>query len=91
MPSNWKIAVAAVMGVALAWFVIACIRAVRKSRRLMTQYRSASAEERAVLDARIQSENELGAYMLPLPLLQVVSAFVLVALMVVLAFLRVLK
>jgi hypothetical protein len=81
MPLRFAIALLVSAG-ALA-FLVACARAVLRSRRLQRLYRMADAEARAALDARVLVEPELGAYMLPVPLWQVVLGLMMVAALVV--------
>jgi NADH:ubiquinone oxidoreductase subunit 6 (subunit J) len=59
--------------------LVACVRAVLRSRRLQRQYRLADPKARAALDARVLGEPELAEYMLPVPLWQVALGLTLVA------------
>jgi hypothetical protein len=83
MPNTAKVAIITALVIAFAWFGAACFRAVRKSRRLASQYGAASPEQRALLEARMASEKELEAYMLPLPRWEVAFGLGFVALMVI--------
>jgi hypothetical protein len=66
----------------LGAFLLACARAVRKSRKLQKLYLEATPEDRARLDARALTEPELAEYMLPVPAWQIVLLFVLIAFLI---------
>lgn len=78
-----RFAIALLVGAGALAFLVACGRAVLRSRRLQRQYQMADLEARAALDARVLVEPELGAYMLPLPRWQVAIGFMTVAALVV--------
>ncbi len=75
-------AIALLIGAGALAFLVACARAVLRSRRLQRQYRMADSEARAALDARVLVEPELAAYMRPLPLWEVALGLMLVAALV---------
>jgi hypothetical protein len=77
-----RFAIALLVGAGALAFLVACGRAVLRSRRLQCQYCVADAEARAALDARVLVEPELGAYMLPVPWRQVMLGLMMVAALV---------
>jgi hypothetical protein len=83
MATPLRFAIALLVGAGALAFLVACGRALLRSRRLQRQYRMADPEARAVLDARVLVEPELGAYMLPVPRWQVALGLMLVAALVV--------
>ncbi len=84
-----RFALAMLVGAGALAFLVACTRAVLRSRRLRRQYRMADSAARAALDARVLVEPELGAYMLPVPRWQVALGLMLVAALVVAKFMGV--
>jgi hypothetical protein len=78
-----RFSIALLLGAAALAFLLACARAVLRSRRLQREYRMADAEARAALDARVLVEPELGAYMLPVRRWQAAVGLMLVAALVV--------
>ena len=82
MNMSLKELVLVIVFVALGAFLLACARAVRKSRKLTTQYLEATPEERTRLDGRALVEPELAEYMLPVPVWQVIPGFVSIALLI---------
>jgi hypothetical protein len=77
-----RFAIALLLGTGALTFLVACARAVLRSKRLRRQYRMADSEARAALDARVLMEPELATYMLAVPLWQVVLGLTLVAALV---------
>jgi hypothetical protein len=84
-----RFAIALLIGAGALAFLVACGRAVLRSRRLQRQYQMADLETRAALDARVLVEPELGAYMLPVPWRQVVLGLMMVAALVAAKFMGV--
>jgi hypothetical protein len=82
-------AIALLVGAGVLAFLVACGRAVLRSRRLQRQYRLADADERAALDARVLVEPELAEYMLPVPLLPVALGLMSVAVLIAAKFMGV--
>lgn len=78
----FRFAIALLVGAGVLAFLVACARAVLRSRRLQRQYRMADSEARAALDARVLVEPELAHYMLAVPRWQVALGLVLVAALV---------
>jgi hypothetical protein len=78
-----RFAIALLVSVGALAFLVACARAVVRSRRLQRQYRVADSESRAALDARVLVEPELAEYMLPVPLLPLALGLMLVAALIV--------
>jgi hypothetical protein len=78
-----RFTLALLIGAGALAFLVACFRAIRRSRRLQRQYRMADSEARAALDARMLVEPELAAYMVAVPLWQVVVGLMTVAALVV--------
>ena len=66
MSDQLRIIFISASAIALAWFLLACVRAVSRSRRLQAQLRGASPEERRQIEARMETERELAAYAVPL-------------------------
>jgi hypothetical protein len=83
MGTPLRFAIALLVGAGTLAFLVACARAVLRSRRLQRQYRVADPEERAALDARVLAKPELRAYMLPVPRWQVALGLMMVAALVV--------
>jgi hypothetical protein len=83
MPEAARILLIVASAIALAWFIVACLRAVSRSRRLQAELRGASPEERRLLEARMEAESEIGAYMFPVPAREYVPGLLGVAGLVV--------
>jgi hypothetical protein len=79
MGTPLRSAVALLLGAGALAFLVACGRAVLRSRLLQRQYRLADADARAALDARMLVEPELATYMVAVPLWQVVLGLMMVA------------
>jgi hypothetical protein len=80
MGTPLRSAVALLLGSGALAFLVACGRAVLRSKLLQRQYRMADPEARAVLDARmLVVEPELATYMVAVPLWQVVLGLMMVA------------
>lgn len=86
MGTPLRFAIALLVGAGALAFLVACARAILRSRRLQRQYRIADPEARAALDARVLVEPELAEYMLPVPRWQVALGLMLVAALVVAKF-----
>jgi hypothetical protein len=82
MDTPLRFAISLLIGTGALAFLVACARAMLRSRRLQRQYRMADPAARAALAARALAEPELGAYMLPLPRWQVALGLLLVAALV---------
>jgi hypothetical protein len=86
MGAPLRFAIALCVGAGALAFLVGCVGAILRSRRLQHQYRCADPEARAALDARVLVEPELGVYMLPLPRWQVALGLMLVAALAVAKF-----
>jgi hypothetical protein len=84
MPNIAKLSIYAAIFGFLAFWCVVWFRAVRKTRRLQTQYRNASPEDRAALERRMETERGLAEYMQPLPWWEVVSVLAIIVLFVIL-------
>lgn len=89
MGTPFRFAIAFLVGAVVLAFLVACVMAILRSRRLQRQYRIADPAARAALDARATLEPELAEYMLPLPMGHVALCLILVAALVVAKFLGV--
>jgi hypothetical protein len=89
MGTPLRFAIALLLGAIVLAFLVACGRAVLRSRRHQRQYRVVDAEARAALDARVLAEPELAQYMLPLPGWQVASGLMTVAALIAAKFMGV--
>jgi hypothetical protein len=89
MDTPLRFAISLLVGAGALTFLVACARAVLRSRRLQRQYRLADPGARAALDARVLVEPELAEYMRPVPVWQVALGLMLVAALIVAKFMGV--